>query len=980
MNVLSGIVRIMSNKRIGTGFVVSDDGLIVTCAHVLGSSMPEETLVMFQATGEEQEATVLLDGWRNVDAEDVAFLRIPGPLPDGVQPLPLGSSEGIEGHSMISFGYPETGEVEGGRATGKILGRGAKTRAGQSLLQVHSSEITEGFSGAPIWDEVRRRVVGMVVIAAQRDDLGKQGDTAFATPTETLRAVSSALQIRDIRPYRNLEAFTEADAAFFFGRRRVIEQLVDNLQNEPRFLAVFGASGSGKSSVVQAGLIPQLRNGALPGSDRWKIIVTRPTDSSFQQHLANLNQLSAHVLLVIDQFEELFVAYEEETRAEVIIQLVHLLKDLPHVTLIIVMRDDFYSLFVQQEELGTWLKWGLINVWPTIKPDDVEAIIREPAHALGWQFEDGLIEMIVKDVLETPTKARKKVGSGTMLPLLEFALTQLWDRRQDGMLTRDAYRRIGGITGGLSQWAEEAYGRFEERLRPLVGRVFTGLVHLGDEKQHIADGRRRRALSTLIHSDAEKADVSQIVERLVAERLLVASKDQESDQEVVEIIHDALLWEWARLKQWLEDDRQFLNWLQELERRTMAWERTNPAHPARRKKEKLLQGSDLIQARAWQSKRQKDLNQEELAFIQASMHLHTRRITLRIIGGAAVSAAFVSVLVPGPGQTVYKWVRAQFLPYRVLASFVADGRRVYCVAWSPGDALRLASGGAAGLAHISSSAGQHIYTYRGHLLQNRPAGSPAISITAITWSPDGFRVASGSSDGTVHVWNSDSTSPSPPFIYQQHSGLIHAVAWSPLAGSQSIASSAGFDTTVHVWNATTGQTLASYSKHTGPVNALAWSPDGAFIASGSGQLPGKPGENAVYIWRVANGETRWILRGHSSHILTVAWSPDSRSIASGGWDHTVKIWSVQTGELLYTYTGHTNAPVNAVSWSPDSTYIVSAGNDGLVQVWRAQDGKQIYTYWEHTQAVNSVAWSPRAGDTRIVSASNDTTVQIWQQK
>jgi WD40 repeat protein len=978
MDVLSGIVRIRSNKDIGTGFVVSDDGLIVTCAHVLGSSMPEKTLVMFQATGEEQEATVLPDDWRNVGAEDVAFLRILGPLPDGVQPLPLGSSKGIEGHSMMSFGYPKTGEVERGRATGEILGWGPETETGQPLLQVHSSEIKEGFSGAPIWDKVRQRVVGMVVIAA------RLGDTAYATPTEMLRAVSPDLQIKDICPYRNLEAFTEEDAGFFHGRERVIEQLVDNLQNEPRFLAVFGASGSGKSSVVQAGLIPQLRNGALPGSDRWKIIVTRPTESSFQQDLAKLNQISAHVVFVIDQFEELFVAYEEETRAEVIIHLVHLLKDLPLVTLIIVMRDDFYSLFVQQEELATWLKRGLINVWPTIKPEEVEDIIREPAHALGWQFEDGLIEMIVRDVLETPTKARKKVGSGTMLPLLEFTLTQLWDRRQDSMLTRDAYRRIGGITGGLSQWAEEAYGRFEKRLQPLVRRVFTGLVHLGDEKQHIADGRRRRALSTLIHSDAEKADVSQIVERLVAERLLVASKDQESDQEVVEIIHDALLWEWASLKQWLEDDRQFLNWLQELEQRIMAWERTNPDHPTRRKKEKLLQGSDLKEALAWQSKKKKEyLNQEELAFIQASVKFHRRRIALGIVGGAGVAAVVAAsglVLVPGLGQTAYKWVRAQFLPYRVLASFVADGRRVYCVAWSPGDALRLASGGAAGLGHISSSAGQHIYTYRGHLQQNRPTGSPAISITTITWSPDGFRVASGSSDGSVHVWNSDSTNPSPPVIYQQHSGLIHAVAWSPVAGSQGIASSAGFDTMIHVWNATTGQTLASYSKHTGPVNALAWSPDGAFIASGSGQLPGKPGENAVHIWHVANGETRWILRGHSSHILTVAWSPDGRSIASGGWDHTVKIWSVQTGKLLYTYTGHTNAKVNAVSWSPDSTYIVSAGDDGLVQVWRAQDGKQFYTYWEHTQAVNSVAWSPRAGDTRITSASNDTTVQIWQQK
>ncbi len=356
VNVLSSIVRIVSGRHIGTGFVVTADGLILTCAHVLGSSRPEKARVVFLGSGEEREATVLAEGWHAVDAEDVAVLRVSGTLPEGVQLLPLGSSQGIEGHALVTFGYPETGEVEGIRGTGTILGHGTRTKAGQALLQLHSSEITKGFSGAPVWDEVRRRVVGMVVIAVEMDELGKMGSTAFATPTETLRAMWPALQVSDICPYRNLEAFTEADAALFFGRQRVVDTLVDNLQNEPRFLAVFGASGSGKSSVVQAGLIPQLRNGALPGSDRWEIIVTRPMDSSFKQLLAHLDQAPTPAALVIDQFEELFVAYDEAACAEVITQLAGLLERSAHVTLIIVMRDDFYSLFVQQEALAMWLK------------------------------------------------------------------------------------------------------------------------------------------------------------------------------------------------------------------------------------------------------------------------------------------------------------------------------------------------------------------------------------------------------------------------------------------------------------------------------------------------------------------------------------------------------------------------------------------------------------------------------------------------
>src|SRR3989440_9854789 len=654
MNVLNSIVRIISNRRIGIGFVVTDDGLIATCAHVLGTSRPEKALIMFQGDAVQREATVLAEGWCAVDAEDVALLRVSGTLPAGVQPLPFGSSRGTEGHPLVTFGYPDAGEVEGVRGTGTIQGYGAKTRAGQPFLQLRSSEITEGFSGAPVWDEVRRRVVGMVVIAAQRDSLGKLGETAFATPSETLRAISPALPVADVCPYRNLKAFTEADATFFRGRERVIEMLVDNLQNEPRFLAVFGASGSGKSSVVQAGLIPRLRNGAFPGSDRWDFIVTRPTDAFFKHHLAQLEQASAPVALVIDQFEELFVSSSETASSEVMMQLTQLLEHSPHVTLLIVMRDDFYSLLMRQEALAMWLKGRVVNVWPTLKREEIESIVREPAEVMGWHFEEGLVETIVDDVLETSAQGRKKDESSTILPLLEFTLTQLWEGNRDGILTHEAYRRIGGVTGGLRQWANDAYYTFEERLRPLVRRIFTDLVHLGDKEQHIPDSRRRRPLSTLVQSDAERTDIFQIVQRLVADRLLVTSQDQESKQEIVELIHDALLWEWGLLKRWVEEDRRFLLWRQELERRMDAWVETNTADPTQRDPYKLFGGADLTEAIEWLDTRASDLREDERAFIQASQERqeqeeqqkrrYTRRTFLVALAGLglAVGAAATS--------------------------------------------------------------------------------------------------------------------------------------------------------------------------------------------------------------------------------------------------------------------------------------------------------------------------------------------------
>lgn len=234
--------------------------------------------------------------------------------------------------------------------------------------------------------------------------------------------------------------------------------------------------------------------------------------------------------------------------------------------------------------------------------------------------------------LQDPRKAKKKGESSTILPLLEFTLTQLWERQQDGVLTHEAYRRLGGITGGLRQWSNTAYYRFEERLRPLVRRIFTSLVYLGDEEQHIADSRRRRTVSTLAQNEADRKELSETLLQLVTDRLLVSSYDQEHHQELIEIIHDALLWEWTLLKQWIADDRTFLRWYQQLERQAQAWSET-------RDTDKLLRGTDLTQALDYLRQRHDELHQLEREFILASQNrrrFERQRRTLIITGGSAV--------------------------------------------------------------------------------------------------------------------------------------------------------------------------------------------------------------------------------------------------------------------------------------------------------------------------------------------------------
>ena len=635
MEILDGIVRVESNKCIGTGFVVSDEGLIVTCAHVLGTRRPEKATVIFQS-GEKQETEVIAEWWRPTEAEDIAFLRLDDALPEGVQALPLGSCEGTSGHDIRAFGYPDTGEVEGVEGAGKALGLGARTQSGQPLLQLRSSEITAGFSGAPVWDTVRQRVIGMVVIAAKRDALGRLGETAFATPVETLQMICSALKVSEERPYFGLEAFTEADTKFFFGREQVIEKLANKLKDYLRFLLILGPSGSGKSSIIQAGLIPHLRQGEIAGieSEQWGFVIARPAENPFKQlairglpgksrDLTKRAQawLKQHpekkrLAVVIDQFEELFANCPETLQAEFVMQLTKLVRFSLRITVVLVMRDDYYSHFCKQRELVELLEEspGAIHVPSTLKQKELTALVEEPAHAVGWKFEEGLVETIVQDAMEASTlsEENERVGRCTVLPLLEFALTKLWEHRQDGMLTRKAYKKIGGITGGLRRWADDTFHRLKETQRSLAQRIFKDLVHLGDESQGIPDSRRRRSFKDLYRNKDEQKSVDQVVQYLVTQRLLVATHDTRSERRTVEIIHDALLREWAQLRKWLEEDRGFLKWHQKLEDITKEWVATSYD------KGKLLRGGALTDAEQWLEGRKADLSQEQQAFIIAS--------------------------------------------------------------------------------------------------------------------------------------------------------------------------------------------------------------------------------------------------------------------------------------------------------------------------------------------------------------------------
>jgi WD40 repeat protein len=347
--------------------------------------------------------------------------------------------------------------------------------------------------------------------------------------------------------------------------------MIDSLKREPRLLAVLGPSGSGKSSVVRAGLVPALEQGKVPNSDKWGIITIRPISQPFEQldnsglsksqeslESAVRTWLEYHsektrLVLVIDQFEELLVSTPEEIRQKFIKELAHLLNTSVAITVVLTLRDDFYSRFLQDASvLASWLERGLVNIPTTLDEDELQAMVVGPAKMVGLKFEAGLVDVIISDAVEADRTNEK--ARSTILPLLEFALTQLWEKRQGEGLTHNAYQAINGVTGGLVQWADRAYYALNTNEQKLAKDIFCKLVHLGSEEERTPDTRRIQPINKL-GGRRESVSVGTVIGKLVQARLLSTQRDLRTGQEFIEIIHEALLREWGLLKIWVEQFR-----------------------------------------------------------------------------------------------------------------------------------------------------------------------------------------------------------------------------------------------------------------------------------------------------------------------------------------------------------------------------------------------------------------------------------------
>jgi basic membrane lipoprotein Med (substrate-binding protein (PBP1-ABC) superfamily)/DNA-binding SARP family transcriptional activator len=377
-------------------------------------------------------------------------------------------------------------------------------------------------------------------------------------------------------PFKGLQAFSEADVATFFGRDRLITDIVRRLSGNRNLLALIGASGSGKSSVLRAGLIPAIRKGAVGDHESWLIaqmvpgarpfteleaallrstldspdslaeLLDHPEDGLQRAALRLLREGSGRLLLVIDQFEELFTLVESEGERSRFIRNLEVALGDPHgrIVVVIALRADFYDRPLEYATFANLLSEGVVNTVP-LSPDELEAAAERPAAIAGVQLEPTLLSRLLTDV----------AGQSGGLPLFQYALTELFDRRSGELLTASVYREMGGVQGAITRRAEELFGTLDVDEQEACKQLFLRLVTIIDAD---AWSRRRVAASEIVTIAVDTVHLQTVLDMFGSFRLLTFDRDHASGSPTVEVAHEALLWEWDRLRAWIEDGREDL--------------------------------------------------------------------------------------------------------------------------------------------------------------------------------------------------------------------------------------------------------------------------------------------------------------------------------------------------------------------------------------------------------------------------------------
>ena len=844
------------------------------------------------------------------------------------------------------------GQVSGGKVFGSIEGNGLfKSEVLQQMSGSQSPDFNKPDTTSEIWQEIRGdknqtigQVYGGIVVYVSG------GQAVIHAPQDKGSQPSESERVIVPNPYKGLLAFHEEDSALYFGRLREIETLWKQFRDihehdaAVRLLPIYGPSGSGKSSLARAGLIPALGNRPLPGRERARVAVlvpgTQPLQAlatvlariskndltpvkkirEFAEELALVNKAGQYdglqrianalpeietfpLVVLVDQFEEVYSLCEDaQARDALISNLLYAAGDLSqYVSVIITLRSDFLGETHKHSTLNR-----LFSTQGFLVPAMDEAALREaiakPAEATGQPLDEVTIQLLIEQ-----TEGREGA-----LPLLQFALTRIWEGMADGNPPAKTLEDIGGVGGALAGEAQRVYDSLSPPEQEIARRLFLGLVQLGEGTR---DTRRRATVASLMARSDNPEQFYRVIEHFTDPGVRLMTLSAEGTEETAEVTHEALFDHWRQLSDWLDSSRDDIRFQRRLDEAAKYW------GVQKRPASLLWRRPDLDLLRSYHKRFSQQMTALQLDFFRASMSSATRQ---KLLQGTAVS----SLAVLAAGMTWFG-IQARRAEQRALARQLAGQAEQLL------NQPSVTQQEAGALLAVKSLEPLQTWKLGPLKLEHKESGD----VNQVLRSGLGIKLF---------------------FATLNHDAAVNAVAFS---ADGSRVATASDDGTARVWDAHSGETLATLN-HDDRIRAIAFSADGERVATASD-------DHTARVWDVQSRGTLATLN-HDDRIRAIAFSADGERVATASDDHTARVWDVQSRGTLATLKH--DARINAVAFSADGERVATASNDGTARVWDVQSDEPLVTL-KHADWVNAVAFS--ADGKRVATASDDGTARVW---
>ncbi len=861
-------------------------------------------------------------------------------------------------------------------------------------------------------------------------------------------------------PYPGLRPFKRDETDIFFGRNELSNQLIEKL-GDTHFLAVVGLSGSGKSSLVCTGLLAGLERGLLPSAGiRWRIAECTPSDRPFFR-LANAlltdtalkKEYTAHfttddisdaeiprfleaqlrrgalslndilkdsplptktnLLLVIDQFEEIFRHYQQgeiNKSAEFVEFLLESSKH-PAVYVVITMRSEFIGNCALFHGLPEAINEGLF-LTPRLTREQLRLTIEGPAKVFEGQVEPDLVNRLLN---ELNANIDDKSDTLDRLPVLQHALMRMWTlTEKPPILTLEHDEKIGGLANALSQHADEAYNDLSSSQQKMAQILFCSLTEIGSK---YSDTRHPIALSEVAAlanvSDSQVADVVKKFQEGNRHFLMPPLGTDLKPNTVLDISHESLIRQWQRLQEWLKQETEAVETYRRLEDNASRWEK---------KRAELYTGVELDIALRWRKREQSTANwakrygkkgdkhfKPAMKFLEVSegqkqleqerekeqreqeykLNTERRKKKFAVIFSILAMVFLILAIILAEWAIVEGRQAEKAKEKRTLSWF--ESQLTHAALSTQGEDYATAKKILRKTRELDSEISPERLHTRNLLVRfNQIMGGASQNVyqetgtplSAVAASPDGSLLAVAGEKGTLFLLNLCWGSSLEQRL-QEHTENVKAVVFHPhprederFASGKWLLASAGDDKRIILWSQKNDGTLEFKElrkwKAPGKVKALAVSPDGKYLASG--------GEDKnITLWDPETGKIERSFKGHEETISGLAFSPDGKYLASASYDNTARLWEVETGKVLQTLNKHDDN-VQKVAFSPDGQLLATSSRDKTVRLWEVDSkGEKLYVLRHvlrgHKNTVFSVGFV--AEGRYLVSASRDRTLRMW---